>query len=45
MVYSYYLLLRLIIKVINLTETWLKDENANENSLRQIPNYTNIHLK
>ena len=31
-------------KVIVLRETWLKDENANKNSLYQIPNYTPIHL-
>ena len=31
-------------KVIVLSETWLKDENANKNSLHQIPNYTPIHL-
>ena len=30
-------------KVIVLRETWLKDENANKNSVYQIPNYTPIH--
>ena len=30
-------------KVIVLTESWLKDENADQNSLFQIPNYTPIH--
>ena len=31
-------------KVIVLRETWLKDEDANKNSLYQITNYTSIHL-
>ena len=31
-------------KVIVLSETWLKDKNANKNSLYQIPNYTPIYL-
>lgn len=30
-------------KVFILTETWLKDENANESSLYQIPNYTHMN--
>ena len=30
-------------KVIILSESWLKDENANQNSLYQIPNYIPIH--
>ena len=31
-------------KVIVLRETWLKDENANKNSVYQILNYGSIHL-
>ena len=31
------------LKVIFLRETWLKDENANKNSVYQSPNYTPIH--
>ena len=30
-------------KVIVLSESWLKDENAHQNSLYQIPNYIPIH--
>lgn len=30
-------------KVFILTETWLTDENANENSLYQILNYTHMN--
>ena len=31
--------------VIVLTETWCTDDNANKNSLLQIPNYTPIHQR
>ena len=31
-------------KMIVLTETWLKCDDANENSLYQVLNYTPIHL-
>ena len=31
-------------KIIIFTETQLKDEDANKNSLYQIPNYTPMHL-
>ena len=30
-------------KVIILSESWLKDENVNQNSLYQIPSYISIH--
>ena len=31
-------------KIVVLADTWLKDENANKNSLYQVPNYTAIHI-
>ena len=32
-------------KIVVLADTWLKDENANKNSLYQVPNYTAIHIR
>ena len=32
-------------KIVLPRETWLKDENANKNTLHQISNYTPIYLK